>query len=327
VEEEPSSLASIAKSQRLPIKEFEKQYKDHLSGFKDWDQLEHAEEWIIFPENIGKQLSLDEVALTNGELYTVLTNKEYHGKKRALVAMVQGTKSKNVAAILEKIPETERKKVEEITLDMADTMNNIVRYSFPNATPVTDRFHVQQLVSEATQEIRILFRKEALREENDQIKLAKKEGKRYRPKVFENGDTKKQLLARSRYLLFKSESKWHKQQQERSKILFKEFPDLKSAYELSMMFRNCYENSHSIPEAEESFNKWFQKVQEKNIDSFIIAAESIRLHKKAILNYFTNRSTNASAESFNAKLKNFRTVVRGVRDKKFHLFRVAKLYS
>jgi transposase len=326
-EEEPSSLASIAKSQRLPVKEFEKQYKDHLSGFKDWDQKDHAEEWIIFPENIGSQLSLDEVAITNGELYTVLTNKEFHGKKKALVAMVQGTRSKDVAQVLAKIPEIDRAKVEEITLDMAETMNNIVRYSFPNATPVTDRFHVQQLVSEATQEIRIAFRKEALREENEQIKLAKKEGKRYYPEVFENGDTKKQLLARSRYLLFKSQSKWHEQQQKRAKILFQEFPDLKSAYNLSMMFRNCYENSHSIHEAEESFDKWFQKVEEKNIDSFTVAAESIRLHKKTILNYFTNRSTNASAESFNAKLKNFRTVVRGVRDKKFHLFRVAKLYS
>jgi transposase len=298
-----------------------------LSGFKDWDQKDHAEEFIIFPENIGKQLSLDEIAITNGELYTVLTNKEFHGKKKALVAMIQGTKSKDVAAILAKIPEIERKKVEEITLDMADTMSNIVSYSFPNATPVTDRFHVQQLVSEATQEIRIAFRKEALREENEQIKLAKKENRRYNPKVFENGDTKKQLLARSRYLLFKSQSKWHEQQQERSVILFQKFPELKNAYELSMMFRNCYENSHSIREAEESFDKWFRKVEEKNIDSFTVAAESIRLHKKSIFNYFINRSTNASAESFNAKLKNFRTVVRGVRDKKFHLFRVAKLYS
>ncbi|PIX16610.1 MAG: transposase [Elusimicrobia bacterium CG_4_8_14_3_um_filter_50_9] len=57
------------------------------------------------------------------------------------------------------------------------------------------------------------------------------------------------------------------------------------------------------------------------------AAESIDLHKTNILNYFINRSTNASAESFNAKLKNFRALVRGVRDKKFHLFRIAKLYG
>jgi len=54
---------------------------------------------------------------------------------------------------------------------------------------------------------------------------------------------------------------------------------------------------------------------------------SIQAHEDTILNYFVERSTNAAAESFNAKLKNFRTVVRGVRDKNFFLFRVAKLYG
>ena len=63
------------------------------------------------------------------------------------------------------------------------------------------------------------------------------------------------------------------------------------------------------------------------MDTFLPAAESIRLHEPTILNDFVNRSTNASAESFNAKLKNFRALVRGVRDKKFHLFRIAKLYG
>lgn len=298
-----------------------------MSGFKDWEQKEHSEEWIIFPENIGERLSLDEVAITNGELYTVLTNKDFHGRKRALVAMIQGTKSKDVAAILAKIPLSGRKSVKEITLDMAESMENIVRYSFPNATHITDRFHVQQLVSEATQEIRITLRKEAIREENEKIKLAGSQNQKYRSQIFENGDTKKQLLARSRYLLFKSQSKWNDQQQKRSEILFQEYPELKNAYDLSMMFRNCYENSHTISEAKENFDKWYLKVEEKNIDSFIVAAESIRLHETTILNYFISRSTNASAESFNAKLKNFRTVVRGVRDKKFHLFRVSKLYA
>jgi transposase len=326
-EEEPSSLSSIAKSQRIPAKEFEKQYKEHLSGFHDWDQKEHAEQWMIFPENIGKNLSLDEVALTNGELHTVLTNKQFHGKKRALVAMLAGTKSRDVAFILSKIPKEKRSIVEEITLDMAESMKNIAKYSFFNAIQVTDRFHVQQLVSEATQEIRILLRKEAIREENENIKVSRSEGKRYKAETFENGDTKKQLLARSRYVLFKPQSKWHESQQKRSEILFREFPELKNAYELSMMFRSCYEHSHSIKEAKESFKKWYEKVEEKNIDPFLVAAESVRLHETTILNYFIARSTNASAESFNAKLKSFRSVVRGVRDKKFHLFRVAKLYA
>src|SRR3989339_1473087 len=104
-EEEPFSLTSIAKSQRIPAKEFEKQYKEHLSGFKDWDQKDHAEQWMIFPQNIGKRLSLDEVDISNGELYTVLTNKEFHGRKKALVAMIKGTKSAEVALILAKIPQ------------------------------------------------------------------------------------------------------------------------------------------------------------------------------------------------------------------------------
>jgi hypothetical protein len=46
-----------------------------LSDFKIWDQKTHAKEWLIFPENIGKTLSIDETSLSNGELYTILTNK------------------------------------------------------------------------------------------------------------------------------------------------------------------------------------------------------------------------------------------------------------
>ena len=54
------------------------------------------------------------------------------------------------------------------------------------------------------------------------------------------------------------------------------------------------------------------------------------MHYIPILNYFNNRSTNASAESFNAKIKEFRAQfrgVRGVRDVKFFLYRLTKLFA
>lgn len=321
------SLASIATSNQLPIKDFEKQYKDHLSGFNTWDQKDHAEQWMLFEKNIGLKLSIDEVEVTNGELYTVLTNKAAQGKKGALAAMLEGTKAAEIAPVLAQISIERRLAVKEVTLDMSESMEAIVKRTFPKARIVTDRFHVQQLVSEALQEIRIAFRWEAIKEENKKIKQAGDEGKTYRPYVYKNGDSKKQLLARSRYLLFKPQSKWHKQQQERAEILFQEFPKIKEAYDLSMMFRACYEHSQSVKEAKEKLNQWYAKVAEKDFDSFITAAESIRWRETTILNYFTDRSTNASAESFNAKLKSFRSVVRGVRDRAFHLFRVAKLYG
>ena len=66
-----------------------KQYKDVISGYRAWDQLEHAEEYILFPENIGADLSLDETCLSNGEVYTLLTNKASHGRKGTPVAMIR----------------------------------------------------------------------------------------------------------------------------------------------------------------------------------------------------------------------------------------------
>jgi transposase len=281
----------------------------------------------LFPENIGEKLSIDEVAISNGELYTIVTNKAAHGRKKALVTIVAGTKAVAVCRVLSRISLKQRNTVKEVTLDLSNAMEAIVRKSFPQATIVDDRFHVQQLVSEATQEVRMVERREALKEENETIKKCRLEKRKYEPKVFENDDTKKQLLARSNHLLFKPESKWTVNQKQRAEILFREFPKIKKAYELSMMFRNCYEASHSIPEAKEKFEKWYEKVEEKQIESFLVVADSIRLHEATILNYFINRSTNASAESFNAKLKGFKSLVRGVTDKSFFLFRVAKLFS
>jgi len=170
--------------------------------------LSHAEDWVLFPENLGEYLSIDETSVSQGELYTILTNKSAKGKKGAIVAIVKGTNSEKVSQVLRKTPSSQRNKVKEITLDMAPTMEKIARHSFPKANQVTDRFHVQQLASEAVQELRIKHRWAAIDQENKEMELAKSSDQRYIPEVLENGDSQKQLLARSRYLLFKREDKW-----------------------------------------------------------------------------------------------------------------------
>lgn len=118
-----------------------------------WPQREHSQHWILFKENLGEYLSIDETSLSQGELYTIITNKSTKGKKGTLVAMVKGTVSEAVINILQKIPQRERNKVKEVTLDLAPTMERIVRQSFPRAQLVSDRFHVQQLASDAVQQI------------------------------------------------------------------------------------------------------------------------------------------------------------------------------
>ena len=49
-------------------------------------------------------------------------------------------------------------------------------------------------------------------------------------------------------------------------------------------------------------------------------------HYLTILNYI-NRSTNASTESFNAKIKAFRSQFRGVNDINLFLFRIVILFA
>jgi len=56
-------------------KDLLRQYRDFQSGFKSWEQRGHARKWLLFPENLGSQLSIDETSLSRGELYTILTNK------------------------------------------------------------------------------------------------------------------------------------------------------------------------------------------------------------------------------------------------------------
>ncbi|NRT15973.1 hypothetical protein HNP99_002333 [Flavobacterium sp. 28A] len=41
-------------------------------------------------------LAIDEVTLSHGELYTIVTNKKAKGKKGSLVAIITGTKTEKV---------------------------------------------------------------------------------------------------------------------------------------------------------------------------------------------------------------------------------------
>ncbi len=246
----PISSNSLEKFYYVNGNHFGQQYKDYLSGYKKWDQKEHASKWMLFPENIGSHLSLDETSLSNGELYTVLTNKAAKGKKGAIVAMIEGTQSDNIIKVLKQIPEETRNKVAEVTLDMAGSMHRIVKKSFPKASKVIDRFHVQKLAYDALQEMRIKHRWDAINEE-----------------------TKLKGVAYTKLA------------------------------------------------------KWFNDITDSGFKSFNTISATVYAHYPEILNFFDNRSTNASAESFNAKIKAFRAVQRGVTDTSFFMFRLANIYA
>lgn len=318
---------SIGRFYGVNGKDLLRQYRDFQSGFKEWNQRGHAKKWLLFPENIGSHLSIDETSLSRGELYTILTNKAAKGGRGSIVAIVAGTKAETVIEVIRKLPEVQRKKVTEITLDMAGSMSMIAKHCFPRAVRVTDRFHVQRLATEALQEMRIKLRWEALDLENEAIEQAKNDQTEYIPEILSNGDTLKQLLARSRYALYKKPNTWTDNQKERAQLLFERFPALKKAYDLAQELSNIFTNTTQKIYGLTRLAKWHEKVRQSGFKSFNTVARSIQNHYQTILNYFDNRSTNASAESFNAKIKAFRSQFRGVRNVEFFLYRLTQLYA
>lgn len=206
-------------------------------------------------------------------------------------------------------------------------MELICKRCFPLAVRVTDRFHVQKLATEALQEIRIKYRWEALDAENEAIEQSKKIGNRFQPQILPNGDTVKQLLARGRYILYKKPTLWTQNQEERAQLLFEIYPNLKTAYALTMELSRLFEDTKDKVFGLANLARWHEKVRQTGFKAFNTVARSIQNHYQTILNYFDNRSTNASAESFNAKIKAFRTQFRGVKNVEFFLFRLTQLYA
>ncbi|WP_289684674.1 transposase, partial [Paramuribaculum intestinale] len=73
--------------------------------------------------------------------------------------------------------------------------------------------------------------------------------------------------------------------------------------------------------------RWYNQVEAFGNNEFNKILETFENHNVTIVNYFKQRLTNASAESFNAKIKALRSQFRGVVDIKFFMFRIATLYT
>jgi len=249
-------------------------YRDSLSDYETWDQKEHAKEWILMAKNLGLHLSIDE-CMYCGVLYTFVSNKDAHGGRGAVIAIIRGVKARTVLKWLRKLPEDARGAVIDISMDFSDSMKLIARSAFPNARISIDRFHVMQdltnhlmaVFAEVRKNVNIQLKheraawyklveqhaknrkkyREKRKQKNPKRRKGKKRGRKvvYRkqdfvPSVMKNGETKPDFLRRSFHTLRQTPDKWSDEQKERMVLLFEEFPELKEAFDLKEEFRKLY---------------------------------------------------------------------------------------
>ena len=356
LDRQPVTASSVARYHGMEGSTVERYYKNFLSGFPEWGVRGHAADWIVIPENIGERVSIDETKLGD-EVYTILSNKAGHGGRGTHIAVVRGTRSEAVSSVINKISEADRARVKEITMDFSDSMQKTAEACFPQAKVMIDCFHVIQRLVEGLEEVRLKEKRSAVAEikrkelafkqeeerrarqrkyyrkrhpKNPKEKHGRKriKPKAYRPETLSNGDTPVELLTRARYILPQTGDKWSERQKERARLMFARYQRIKEAYSLICSIRSIFRNSDLTKDAaRKRLHQWYGEVSACTLREVKSARNCIRSKEEEVLNYFGNRSTNASAESLNLKIKGFKAQLHGVADIPFFMFRLCKIFG
>jgi len=359
LDSQPLNFQSVGVILCIEAKKLYRWYKEILSGFldteqqvllhkfdtveKDKDKKEHPVHVpILKVENMGAKMSIDEKHIGD-HMYTILSNRE-NGK----IAMVAcSLKVDTITKIL--LNFGDRKfEVKSVSRDLSESYNWVCRQSFMNAIHVADKFHVLCHLFDASQDIRVYHRQKVLsqrralydefaKQELERSAKCMKEGKKFVPKEFifkeprlANGETERELLARSHYLLYKFKDQWTQKQAERAEVLFEKYPDLKVAYELSGKFRNWYSNEN-VGENKDcllsELYQWYNLVEKAGIEELLNFKSLVERNQSYVMNYFDKGESNAMAEGINSRIQQFIHSNKGVRDKDFFFFRLAKFYA
>jgi transposase len=310
---------------------------------KDKDKKEHPVYVpILKVENMGEKMSIDEKHIGD-HIYTILSNRD-NGK----IAMVAGSlKIDTITKILMNFGD-KKFEVKSVSRDLSESYNWVCRQSFMNAKHVGDKFHVLCHLFDASQDIRVYHRQKVLsqrrvlyeefaKQEFERSSKCMDEGKKFVPKEFifkeprlANGETHREVLARSRYLLYKFRDQWTQKQAERAEVLFDKYPDLKIAYELSGKFRKWY-CKENIGEDKDyllsELHKWYNLVEKSKIEELLNFKSLVERNQVYIMNYFDKGESNAMAENINSRIQQFIHSNKGVRDRDFFFFRLAKFYA
>jgi len=344
----------------LDKKKLQNWYKNHLSDFSKESvrkslhqndiplppKLQSKEESkievpIVKPQNLGSRMAVDEKYI-NGRFYTLLTNGQTG--KIALMASTTKVEFLNQAASL---LGDKRFEVKTLTRDLASYYDWFGRTNFMNAAHVADKFHVLKHAFDALQDIRVYHRQKLLSKKREAFEKHKKLKKsnpklkfNYTEKKLPNNETHRQLLARSRYLLYKYPDQFSQSQRKRADILFKTYPDIEKAYQLINSFRTWYAADNIIDPTNDkaqvikqiniinqNLDQWIYQIDKADITELSNFKSLVERNRGVIVNYFRTGATNAIAEANNSIINSFIRSNRGARNLDFFHFRIAQFLS
>ena len=139
--------------------------------------------------------------------------------------------------------------------------------------------------------------------------------------------TARRYFTSGRNLLTKSPDRWSAQK-ERARLKFDSYLDIREAFSLINTLRAVFRNKDLDRQlANAALHAWYDKVAECTLREVKSARAAIKAMEDHVLNYFIDRSTNASAEFLNSKLKGFRSQLPVVSDLPFFMYSVSRIFG
>lgn len=339
VEYKPISIGIVAYVLGMSSKKLFRWYKESLSGYWEAEQNGDLEKDnlrirekgkereiavpILEEKHLGAHMAVDEKSI-NGNIYTILSNRET-GKVALMAATI---KTSYLVQIIKRFDVSKRMEVKSLSRDMARHYEWFGNQAFMNAYHIVDKFHVVKNILEQLQAVRIHYRQQELAKRRE----AKQTKQAYSESTFDNGDTILQLLARSRGLLFLWPKQWSEQQQQRAKILFKNYPEIELVYKAVMRIRRWFKATKAKKTYQKTRDKKKEEIvhiikelQKSGINELKNIALTFKNNLPQILHYFIAKETNAKAEAINQNIQRFINANYGTRNLKFFLFRI-KIY-
>jgi len=333
-------------------------YHDSLSGFMDADTVSKRHEHdiiiqsgrtkkqirvpILQLDHFGADMAIDEKQIGE-EMHTVISNRQT-GKIAVLACTIKASE------LIHLWPSFQSKgfEVKSITRDLSQSYDWFCRQVFCNSRHIADKFHIIKHLMDACQDVRVRYRQEQLSDkrkkyeeykakEAERKKQCKTEGEPYQAKKFiyhekkaANGETLLELLARSRYLLYKYPDDWRPSQKERADALFEGYPEIKESYLLACEFRNWYTKENIGKDKADLLLKlqdWYKNVENSEITEMENFKSIVERNEGLIINYFVKGETNAIAECINSKIQRFIASNQGTRDREFFYYRLGNFFS
>lgn len=234
-----------------------------------------------------KSIAIDETSFKKGHDYVTVV---IDAAKRAVIDVEPGKDKSTVENFADKLVEKggDCSTIDTVTSDMSRAFLSAVEEKFPNAKHTIDKFHVKQLLLKSLDEVR------------------KKEQK-------ESAEKRAIFLGRRLFMI--PEKQMSDKQKTALQNLSKQYPRTGRAYRIVSALDDFYsaENADKANQLFESLYSWMRRSRLPEMKS---AAVALKNHKERILNYFSNRLTNAICEGINSMIQSAKRAARG-----FHTFK------